>query len=117
MPDPNARIADNDMNTWTSVQAGTSQNFSGGSWALFRCEFTPVSTIAKSGGRIVFKEISGNAEVFIDGASVGRKNDDYPGPLAVPLAAKNGVRVVSVLVDAKGKPKAGLTGGVSVMGR
>jgi hypothetical protein len=113
-PDPNAKFADNDMNSWSSVQAGTAQNFSGGSWALFRCQFNPRSAIAKSGGKIVFKEILGSAEVFIDGVSVGRKTNPAAGPLTVPLPAKDGSRTVSLVVNAGGLAKAGLTGGVIV---
>jgi beta-galactosidase len=116
-PDPNAKFADNDMNTWSSVQAGTAQNFSGGSWALFRCQFTPVSAVAKAGGNLVFKKISGTAEVFIDGVSVGKKPTSAAAPLTVSLPAKDGPRTISVVVNAGGQAKAGLTGGVTVTER
>ena len=113
-PDPNAKFADNDMNSWSSVQAGVAQNFTGGNWALLRCQFTPPAGIAKAGGRIVFKEIQGSAEVFIDGKSAGKKAGAAAGPLTVPLVAKDGPRVISVLVNSGGQGKAGLTGSVSL---
>jgi beta-galactosidase len=116
-PDPNAKFADNDMNTWSSVQAGTAQNFSGGTWALLRCQFTPASAISKSGGKITFKEITGSAEVFIDGMSAGRKTDSKPGPLTVPFPSGSGARVISVVLNADGLQKAGLTGAVEVSNR
>ncbi len=113
-PDPNAKIADNDMNTWTSVQAGSAQNFTGGSWSLLRCRFTPVAGIAAAGGRVVFNEIQGRASIFIDGTKAGEKTNPAAGPLAVDLPPKSGPREISVLVNSGGKEKAGLTGAVTV---
>lgn len=112
--DPNLTVAENDMNTWTSVQAGTAQDFSGGSWALLRCRFTPARDVATKGGFIHFKEITGNAEVFADGVKAGVKTDPAPGPLTVPLPAGDGMRTVTLRVHGAGLPKAGLTGTVSV---
>ena len=113
-PDPNAKFADNDMNSWTSAQAGVAQNFAGGSWALLRCQFTPVAGVAKAGGRIVFKEIQGSAEVFIDGHSVGKRADAAAGPLTVVLPPGDGPRTITVLVNSAGQARAGLTGTVAI---
>ena len=113
-PDAQATVADNDMNSWTSVQAGVAQNFTGGSWALLRCQFTPLAGIAKSGGRIVFFAIQGSAEVFIDGHSVGNKSTTDVGPLTVALPPGNGPHTLTVRVNAAGDTQAGLIGGVSV---
>jgi beta-galactosidase len=112
--DPNAKVADNDMNTWTSVQAGVAQSFSGGTWSLLRCQFTPDAAIARKGGSIRFKEITGSAEVFIDGISVAKKTDPKAAALTVPLPPKDGLRTLSVRVDSQGMDKAGLTGTVGI---
>jgi hypothetical protein len=115
--DPKAKFADNDMNTWTSVQAGVAQNFSGGTWSLLRCQLTPAAAIAKGGGMIQFKEITGAAEVFIDGVGAGRKADPAPASLSVPLPAKEGLRTIAVQVNSGGAAKAGLTGSVTIAPR
>ena len=113
-PDPNTKFADNDMNSWSNVQAGAAQNFTGGSWALLRCQFTPRAGIARAGGRITFKEIQGSAEVFIDGHSAGKKPAPAAGALTVALPPGDGPRVIAVLVNSAGQARAGLTGPVAV---
>ncbi|MCB1133334.1 MAG: hypothetical protein KDN05_19590, partial [Verrucomicrobiae bacterium] len=113
-PDPNITVAENDMNTWTSVQAGTPQDFSGGSWALLRCRFTPSRDIQSNGGQILFKEITGSAEVFVDGVKAGAKQSSDPVPLQIQLPPKEGTRTVTIRVHAADLQKAGLTGSVSV---
>jgi beta-galactosidase len=113
-PDPNSKFADNDMNSWSRVQAGAPQDFTAGAWALLRCQFTPPAGIAKAGGRITFKEILGNAEVFIDGHSAGKKATPAAAALTVALPPGDGPRTLSVLVNSAGQPKAGLTGSVYV---
>lgn len=113
-PDPMAKLADNDMNSWSNVQAGVAQHFTGGSWALLRCQFTPVAGIAKTGGRIVFKEIQGSAEVFLDGHRAGKKSTPAAGPLTIALPPLAGPRTLTVLVNSNGQAKAGLTGPVTV---
>jgi hypothetical protein len=115
--DPNAKFADNDMNTWTSVQAGIAQNFSGGTWSLLRCQFTPAAAIATTGGTIHFKEITGAAEVFIDGISAGRKTDPAPAALTIPLPPKDGLRTIAIRMNSGGAAKAGLTGSVTIAPR
>jgi hypothetical protein len=112
--DPNITVAENDMNTWTSVQAGTAQDFTGGSWALLRCQFTPAHGVATGGGFIHFREITGKAEVFVDGVKAGVKSSAAPAALKVRMPPKDGLRTVSVRVDSGGSPKAGLTGPVGI---
>ncbi len=115
-PDPNQKIAETDMNTWTSVQAGSEQKFEGGNWAAYRVTFTPPEDIQKGGGQILFKKISGTAEVWIDGQLQAEKKKAAAGDLKVKLTPSANARTITVLinaVEAKGK-KAGLAGQVVV---
>ena len=64
--------------------------------------------------KIHFKEITGSAEVFVDGVKAGMKSTREAGPLTVSLPPKVGIRVVTLRVDVGGNPKGGLTGSVGV---
>ena len=83
--DPNIVVADNDMNTWPNIQPGELQSFAGGSFALYRMAFLPFASLRKAGGKIVFKEITGRAEVWLDGVCLGHKPDSAAAPFTVPL--------------------------------
>lgn len=97
--DPNMRLADNDMNSWTWVTHGEVQPNGTGRWTLFRGKFTPRKTVRQRGGKLVFANIIGPAEVWIDGRKTGTKLDPAPGRLEVPIAAGEGERSVSVLIE------------------
>ena len=112
-PDPNQKIADTDMNTWANVQAGTPQKFEGGKWATYRVTFSPSAGIQKKGGTILFKEISGTAEVWVDQVLAAEKKKSAPAELQVKLPAGTS-HTISVLVNSGGAAKAGLSGVVVV---
>ena len=113
-PDPNQKIADTDMNTWTNVQPGGTQKFDGGVWAAYRIAFTPFAGVQKNGGEIWFKEITGAAEVWVDGQMLAEKKDPAPAELKVKLPPATTARTVTVLINSGGKAKAGLSGQVVV---
>jgi len=115
-PDPNQKIGETDMNTWTSVQAGSEQKFDGGNWAAYRVTFTPPEEIQKNGGQILFKKITGTAEVWLDGQLQAAKKKAAPGDLKLGLSPSVKARTLTVLInadEAKGK-KAGLAGQVVI---
>jgi beta-galactosidase len=111
-PDPNVVVADNDMNTWPSVQPGELQSFTGGSFALYRTKFTPFVSIQTGGGRIVFQSITGQAEVWINGACLGRKPEPAAAPFSVALPPGEGQRTLTVLIQTRPGVAAGLSGSV-----
>jgi beta-galactosidase len=114
-PDPNVKIGETDMNSWANVQPGSTQKFEGGTWETYQITFTPVASVQKAGGTIVFRQISGAAEVWCDGKMLAQKTDLQPGELSVPLPAEpDQKRTLSVLIDSGGAPKAGLSGLVIV---
>ena len=75
-PDPNQKIGDPDMNTWASAQPGRRlPTFNGGSFAIYRAQFTPRIGIQKSGGQLNLRDVTGKAQVWLDGKLAGEKAD------------------------------------------
>jgi len=114
-PDPNFKISDTDMNSWPNVRAGLLQKFEGGTWGAYRITFTPRAAIQKNGGQILFKEITGSAEVWVDGQLAGEKTTTALTELRVKLTPATTSRTVTVLVNSGGAAKAGLSGAVIVL--
>ena len=113
-PDPNQKLADNDMNSWAPVQAGKLQPFAEGGWAVFRTRFQPPAAIGTSGGRIVFKKISGKAAVWLDNKMLGKKEKMESGTLTVKFPPRKGEATLSVLIETKPGQQAGFGGSVIV---
>ena len=113
-PDPNMEVADNDMNTWPGVQPGELQSFAGGSWAMYRLRFQPFQAIQEAGGQIVFKAITGKAEIWLDRELLGRKETHASTAMTVSMPTGIGERVLSVLVGTDRGVPAGLNGVVMV---
>jgi beta-galactosidase len=114
--DPNVEVADNDMNTWAAIQPGELQSFTEGCWALYRIKFQPFAAIQERGGRIVFRSLSGRAEVWVDGERLAQKAEVGEGWLRVELSPKVGERILTVLIETRPGVSAGLSGAISVEG-
>ena len=113
-PDPNVQVGDNDMNSWVSVQPGEVQDFVGGRWAIYRSTFSPFAAVQEQGGQLVFKGLSGRAEIWLDQQQVAQKDSFEEAPLAVPVPPGLGTRTVSVLVESRPGVAAGLSGLITV---
>ena len=115
-PDPNQKIADTDMNSWANVQPGHGLPvFKDGRFAIFRAQFTPRSGVQKSGGVLKLRDVSGKAEVWIDGKLATEKADADKQNITVAFPPGDGVRTVSVLIEATAAgAQAGLGGTVTV---
>ncbi len=115
-PDPNQLIADYDMNTWSSYRPGNLSTFTDGSFALFRANFKPYANQSKNGGNIVFKGVTGKAEVWLDKQLVGTKTTLEKGDLIIKMPPATGNRTITLLIEAEKGKKAGLGGVVSLSG-
>jgi beta-galactosidase len=113
-PDPNQQLADNDMNSWAPVQPGKLQPFTEGKWAVFHTRFQPPAAVESSGGRLVFKKLTGKAAVWLDGKLLGKKEKMEAGTLTVKLPPRKGEATLSVLIEAKRGQQAGFNGSVIV---
>ncbi|WP_395397348.1 beta-galactosidase GalA [Novosphingobium sp. BL-8A] len=117
-PDPALAPVDGDNNSWDFVRSGVAAPVGGGGWRSYRTRFTPWKKIAAQGGTLHFAQITGAAEVWLDGKLVARKTDAAAAPLTAaipPEAGTNGApRTLAVLVEAKDGAPSGLTGRVYV---
>lgn len=85
-PDPSAKIADNDMNTWTQVKPPKLESTPKQGWIAFRSDkFRPFEQQAKEGGMIRFHELRGRGEIWLDGTKVHDKSAPNTMPVEIPL--------------------------------
>ncbi|TCN59527.1 glycoside hydrolase family 2 protein [Flavobacterium circumlabens] len=109
-PDPNKEIEGNDMNSWQPVPAGQSRTFSDGSFAVFRSSFTPYLAQQESGGKIMFKNLKGKAEIWLDKKLLAVKKEEAQNDFSVQIPAGKGKRELSVLIETIPGNTAGLGG-------
>ena len=111
-PDPNQKLAGFDMNTWgwgaPPMQAAS------GKYHLYRASFTPRKNLADGSGRIHFASLHGKAEIWLDGALIGKKDCDAAAPLDVVLPAGSGKREINVLIEAAPGQASGIEGQVTI---
>nr|WP_086489879.1 beta-galactosidase GalA [Novosphingobium panipatense] len=113
-PDPALGPVDGDNNSWDFVRSGIAAPAGNAGWRSYRTRFTPWKKVAAAGGALHFAEITGAAEVWLDGKLAARKTDAAVGALTATIPPGSGVRTLVVLVQAaEGKPS-GLTGRVYV---
>ena len=113
-PDPNLVVAENDVNSWTPVQTGHLQTFSGGTFAMYRVKFQPFGGIQQDGGTLIFHQLRGKAEVWLDGKHLGTKSDAKESDLALPFPSGGGDRTLTVVIEAQAGQQAGLNGLVTI---
>jgi beta-galactosidase len=113
-PDPNQEVAENDMNSWSSVQPGTLQLFAEGNFAIYRAKFQPYAAIRKSGGTITFRKLRGTADVWLDGQLLGKKSKPEEDDFSLPFPPGKGSCTLSILIGTHLGQQAGLNGSVII---
>jgi beta-galactosidase len=116
-PDPTAKLADNDMNSWGWTKPGAAQQpVPAGRYTVFRVAFTPRSAVQRRGGQIVFSRLAGPAEVWLDDHRIAVKPDAGVARLAIALPPGAGDHTLALVFDAPaGGAPFGIAGGVSVI--
>lgn len=101
----------------TTIRPGRLQKFDAGRFALYRARFEPLSAVQKLGGQLIFAELVGKAEVWIDGKLAGEKSSPESDKFAVDLPPGEGQRAIHVLIEVAPGSRAGLGGDVIVQSR
>jgi len=113
-PDPNVEIASYDQNTWQPFKPGQLQTFADGSFATFRTTFKPYAAQKKNGGKLIFKAVTGKAEIWIDQKLVYTKSTTETADIIVPFPPSPNEQKLNVLIETGKGQQAGLGGIVTV---
>jgi len=113
-PDPGIAPSHGDMNTWGWGDPPIKQVPEALAWRAYRASFGLRADRNDGQGRVVFREIAGCAEVWMDGVKLGEKTEPAPGPLSVTLPQGAGWRTVTVLVQSQPGQPSGISGRVVV---
>jgi len=112
-PNVDQVVADSDMNTWQRVQAGSAVTTTPG-YVLLRATVKPPKAAQMRGGQIVFREITGRGEVFLDGSPIAAKSDPSPAEMTLTFGPAQQHLELSVLVYDDAAP-VGLTRSVELI--
>lgn len=112
-PDPNQKLASFDMNTW-GWGSPPMRAAAGSKYHLYRASFTPRKNLADGTGRIRFASLKGKAEIWLNGALVGKKDSYAAAPLDVALPAGDGKREINVLIESEAGQGGGIEGNVTI---
>jgi beta-galactosidase len=113
-PSPDWKASPAHMTNGPAVQPGRLHAFKDGRFAVYRAQFKPRAAIRKEGGQIVFNDLVGKAQVWIDGKLVSEKHDSAKKTLHVPLSPGEQERAVDVVIESPPGTHAGLGGKVIV---
>lgn len=84
-PDVNMTIAGNDMNSWQSYSGEVNIPMSTKGYIIFRNVFTPLSAHQKYGATLLFKQMKGKAEIWLNGVCIGKKDTEKAEDLKIAL--------------------------------
>jgi len=103
--DPNVVLAGNDMNSWGWGEPPMRQEPEVPPYRLYRSELNVRADANDGRALLVFRNLAGSAEVWVDGTKLGEKPDPQPGPLSVRLPPGAAHRQVTLLLQSRpGQP-------------
>jgi beta-galactosidase len=113
-PDPNAVLADNDMNSWGWDEPPMRRGPEAEAFRLYRSSVNVRADRNDGQARLAFGSIAGKAEVWVDGVKLGEKTSAAPAPFAVTLPKGEWRRQVTVLIEAAQGQASGIGGRVTL---
>lgn len=110
-PDPRQGLADNDMNSWTPVTAGTPPApAASAGYSLLSASVRLPARYAKRGGVVRLEGVTGRAELWLDNARVAEKADAGTGPIEARYPPGARTLQITLLVQQAAGQAAGLAG-------
>lgn len=108
-PDPNVVIAQHDMNSWESTSTGLLLHMTG-KYVMYRTTLEPSSAQSGKHKELVFKDVSGRAEVWADGELIGKKLSVLKGDIKIELTQSKNLKSLTVVIESEKDQMAGLGG-------
>jgi len=88
-------------NRWESVHpSGWLPPFRKGLFAIYRASFTPRKQMQREGYRLILPDVTGKAQVYVDGKMVSEKKESDKQSLTIPMPPGEGERDISILIEA-----------------
>ena len=119
-PDVPRPLADNDMNTWQSVSVSARKGWllpTDAQYVIYRTVFTPYKEYQTKGGTLLFNNVAGKAEFWLNGKLIGKKEDVNERDFKVTFPATEGECDLRVLLHSSPKTHVGLKGIVMLQTR
>lgn len=116
-PDPNQELADYDQNTWAPTKPGQLQTFTEGNFAIFRTSFKPYAAQRNNGGKLILKNVTGKAEIWLNKQLLTTKTSSDKADIVVAIPACAGEQKLNVLIETEKGSKAGLGGIVTIQAK
>ncbi len=116
-PDVAMKIADNDMNTWEPVAPGVAQFLKDASYVMWRTELKLSREYEENGGVLLFKNVAGKAEIWLDGRLIAQKDDVNERDFKVEFSQVEGPCELRVLLSSSPNTHVGLKGTIKVQSR
>lgn len=113
-PDATRQIADNDMNSWQPVSGGNLIKLENANFVILRATFNPYQAHREEGGSILFKQLTGKAEIWLNGQLIGSKTTDKEEDFTVEFPAAKERCDLRVLLNGTTGEAVGLKGNVTV---
>jgi beta-galactosidase len=108
-PDPAQAMAGDDRYALATGRPGRLEGpDAAGRWNSYGIRFKPPRRVQAKGGVLVFTEIAGRAEIWLDGVKVAEKADYAPARVEVRLPAGAGERQLVVIVEAEAGKASGM---------
>ena len=113
-PDATIEIADFDMNSWENFKPGQTRTMIDKGYLIFRTQFTPFSIHQKEGAKIILKNMTGKAEIWLDNILVYTKTTATSEYVIIPFVPKRGIRKLVVVSEGEKNNTVGLGASVTI---
>lgn len=113
-PDVTQEIAENDMNSWQPVSAGDMIKLDQGNFVILQTTFNPYEAHRNAGGSILFKNLKGIAEIWLNNQQIGAKTTGTEEDFLVEFPAVNEKCDLRILLNGSTNETVGVKGNITV---